>query len=688
MTYKTLYFLFSLLQPFFANQALKGKKTVQRVISLIWSTLKGVAIRFTRKGSGSGGRALFDDRDTETKKTINESVSLQDPHIAMSRQPCSIPTSAATSTQTLELPLHHQPNRTKSSTSRKALGIDTNVTKRRDDIESTLPQNTINASGPPSISNATHSRPHSVQIPMSVVSQKGPRLCAVVDDLVAVSSSELEKYEKTNIVEKYTYEELYIEPLLIFEETRLLPPGWEAFVNPDGALYFINFTMAHLKSSFPPGQLNIVTDVYMYDKQQADQLESMVEKIFDFLKQYHVDLPQRKMDLVLEFRQSQRYGYYFADHESRSLFWLDDFDALDALSEVKVLFTPSHVRHELTAFYWMHVEYFPHTHAHDSEIVSELKGMVIHAYGDTITSLTSTSPYDTPTLEKIVTMIRNIEGEGTTTVPTVYVSVVGRLLFNFHHERFLNLYGERNARLERNQSIHPEPQRSYIMKLFSPLFLYGPEVHLRKLQQMSVDSLVHTPNWRNLLEKITEEWKEFTLFATVVLNANVAFLAIQSVDEAAPEGGRSSAQRASYLSIVTSVGAIVLGLLLVREHNTMLDRSFLAFRSASVYGLETLALMYSLPYALLMWSMIAFLVAFSIECYGAGDLITTIILSVGWPIIAALLVWCISASYENKEFLYPWPFRDLTIFRRRIQKSMNVVTGKLRIGATNPSVAY
>ena len=59
--------------------------------------------------------------------------------------------------------------------------------------------------------------------------------------------------------------------------------------------------------------------------------------------------------------------------------------------------------------------------------------------------------------------------------------------------------------------------------------------------------------------------------ATVLLNANVAFLAIQSVDSASTLGHRSFAQRASYFSIVTSVGAIVLGLLLAREHNISLN---------------------------------------------------------------------------------------------------------------------
>jgi hypothetical protein len=60
----------------------------------------------------------------------------------------------------------------------------------------------------------------------------------------------------------------------------------------------------------------------------------------------------------------------------------------------------------------------------------------------------------------------------------------------------------------------------------------------------------------------------FNVKATVLLNANVAFLAIQSVDSSGSMGHSSNAQIASYLSIVDSVGTMLLGLLLVREHNT------------------------------------------------------------------------------------------------------------------------
>lgn len=53
---------------------------------------------------------------------------------------------------------------------------------------------------------------------------------------------------------------------------------------------------------------------------------------------------------------------------------------------------------------------------------------------------------------------------------------------------------------------------------------------------------------------------------TVLLNANVAFLAIQSIDNASTNPGRSPAQIASFLSIVASFGSIILGLVLARKH--------------------------------------------------------------------------------------------------------------------------
>jgi len=192
------------------------------------------------------------------------------------------------------------------------------------------------------------------------------------------------------------------------------------------------------------------------------------------------------------------------------------------------------------------------------------------------------------------------------------------------------------------------------MKVISPLLLYGAEAHLRKLQEITTDFLVNKVLWKEMLGRITDEWKEFTIYSTVLLNANVAFLAIQSVDSSGTVGHSSNAQRASYFSIVNSIGAIVLGLLLIREHNTSLNSVHLILgrlnRSTSMYELETLALMYGLPYALLMWGMVSFLVAFSLVCFNTRDNIVIVVVSIAWFTLCFLLLWWISVLNEGRSF--------------------------------------
>jgi len=146
---------------------------------------------------------------------------------------------------------------------------------------------------------------------------------------------------------------------------------------------------------------------------------------------------------------------------------------------------------------------------------------------------------------------------------------------------------------------------------------------------------------------VNDEWREFILYATVLLNANVAFLGTPRA------GNLTAADIASYFSISTSVGSIVLGLLLVRQNQTK-DREtatdvtiFLRNKAHPHLGLETLAIMFSLPYALLMWSMVSFLVAFLLLCFEDSNVITlTSIGSLG-GVITVLVVWCIWTSWEK-----------------------------------------
>ena len=110
----------------------------------------------------------------------------------------------------------------------------------------------------------------------------------------------------------------------------------------------------------------------------------------------------------------------------------------------------------------------------------------------------------------------------------------------------------------------------------------------------------------------------------MILNANLAFLAIQSVD-VNTNPYRSPAQISSYLSVTANIGSIVLGLFLMRQNRMEIQmvgivshfpslffliyqytqqQEFLASCHHPLLGLKTFAILYSLPYALLMWGYV------------------------------------------------------------------------------------
>ncbi|KAG1789061.1 uncharacterized protein HD556DRAFT_1311628 [Suillus plorans] len=64
--------------------------------------------------------------------------------------------------------------------------------------------------------------------------------------------------------------------------------------------------------------------------------------------------------------------------------------------------------------------------------------------------------------------------------------------------------------------------------------------------------------WRQFIAKLNGDQSSLALIATMVLNANVAFLALV-VDDAL-------SKTFSYISAMTSVGVMILGQLLVHQH--------------------------------------------------------------------------------------------------------------------------
>ena len=89
------------------------------------------------------------------------------------------------------------------------------------------------------------------------------------------------------------------------------------------------------------------------------------------------------------------------------------------------------------------------------------------------------------------------------------------------HERLLHLHGEEMARLDVDQSIHPERKRTLLISLLAPFLVFGPSVYLRKLKSISVDSLVRKRDWTTLQQDLINEWKEITLYVSLFAHLGV-----------------------------------------------------------------------------------------------------------------------------------------------------------------------
>ncbi|KAJ8473668.1 hypothetical protein ONZ45_g16209 [Pleurotus djamor] len=477
---------------------------------------------------------------------------------------------------------------------------------------------------------ATNSSPVDAQI-ISPQCQSPPAKIACMlseryPEFWGIAPSLFKRYERARKIPR-DYHDTIILPFFV-DSCRDSPVGWIPFQHPEGALYF------HC-----PRQ-NIYTDANLTDKTISDAVIRFAQRYEIFLHENHISLDS-SVELVLDYEEEGEYegtcGYYLVDHQRRSVFWLDEFktEHLPDWNEVPGVTSQAHIRHELESQYWYHCELFPNTRELTQNMIDEIRDLITHALGDE--------------LQVILKTIKAAESQVGKTAPGS-VCIISRFMHIRARHRFLNFHGEPPARLGRDQAIYNDPkrnQRSYLISLISPMLFNAPEVHLRTLNAVYVDEIVYAHGINKFIEKLNSEWQEFILYATVLLNANVALLAIQSVDGSG-EGPKSPIQICSYMSIAMSVGSIILGLLLVRQNRTKgKDSAPEAAQFMRKHSLEILAILYSLPYALLMWAMLAFLSAFSFLCFDSTDLATRlVVMSVCLP-IAILIVWCIWYTWES-----------------------------------------
>ncbi|KAK7435516.1 hypothetical protein VKT23_019638 [Stygiomarasmius scandens] len=466
-------------------------------------------------------------------------------------------------------------------------------------------------------------------------------------ETVLVSQPSFSTFSLTGIIYSSTDPTEYLIKPLTTHFRQEDPKGWERIPHPEGARYFWF------------QEKNVYTDANILDERVRGKVAGFIKEIFDFCDKYKIRLPPAA-NLVLAPKIGDNgeviCAYYFVDHSRRSIFWLDHFMFSDSkfyiCETVRGVTDPSHIRHEIESQYWYHCNLYPHSSGLTPVLVDELRDIIMHWISDSLTSAIGTAPYSVAELQSMLNLANNFRKNTTT---GGCVSAYSRLMNVFCRHRFIYFHGQPAVRLDFDKSVHETPDvpmQSWLLKLLSPLMFSTPDIYYNALDRIWVDRMIHQASWDRFINGMKDEWQELILFGTVLLNANVAFLAIQSIDTDQPQ--RSPAQISSYTSVVVTLGSIILGLFLARKHRVKPKESaedaavFLHSwsseehgRSGVRIGLETLAILYSVPYALLMWGVILFLVGFSYMCFNDTNVAVRSLTGGAWLATFIFVLWCI-----------------------------------------------
>ncbi|KAL0061145.1 hypothetical protein AAF712_012065 [Marasmius tenuissimus] len=447
------------------------------------------------------------------------------------------------------------------------------------------------------------------------------------------------------------YKEDFIEPELTgyklaprttnFRE-KSLPYGWREFLHPEGPRYFVYEAK------------KIYTEANIHDPDILRHVKRLIAEFDEYIEKQNVTLPG-DIDIAFDLQRKGdtcRCQYYIADHSTRTVFWLDEYraDKMQVWSEVTGVTKLTHIRHAIEAEYWYHCVLFPSSFRLGAPALDELRDTLIYWIGDVMTSITTAMPVAVDELRQMLDLTNDMRNnilsrhDKSPAQGLGCVAVFARFMRVFARQRFLDFHGQDVVRLEQDRPIHRAgPQNSsWLLRCLSWIMLFAPDSHLRELRKIWVDHLVHDAAWNRFLANRHEEWQQLNLLGTVILNADVAFLAIQSVDEGTNSRNRSPAQVLTFLSVVSSVGSVLIGLTLIRKQKMrQREGAMKAAIFLNAFEAERLAILYSCPYALLMWGLVLFLLAFSFYCLDEASLFIRLIVPGAWFIIFLLAVWCI-----------------------------------------------
>ncbi|OAX33708.1 hypothetical protein K503DRAFT_775307 [Rhizopogon vinicolor AM-OR11-026] len=464
-------------------------------------------------------------------------------------------------------------------------------------------------------------------------------------DLTPIIPEEIKRYDR-NIFISDTNLMFKVEkgPLNCSEEDAPVN-AWESLTHPEGALFFYH---PHKR---------VFTDLDVRDREIANKVDRAAdmayEKARNALGAGANIYPHPSVELALEIMDNDKnLGYYFADHGKHVIFWYEDHESSALINNVRGVKRKSHVSQ---CFHVMkHVELFPNKRFLPEDVVVKLNEIVMHAQAENITSDSCLAPFGPDEVASMLTLMDPLT-KSVNSKREHSVWIVG-------NAKFVNFCGQPGARLEADQSLYENPesrQKNFILRVMNLILFGSPDAYSKAIHGIWVDRTIVQPRWKNFIDRLNSEWNGYTIFSTVMLAVDISFLAVPNVQY------QTAAVLVAYLSTLCAMGSLVVSLVLAgqvndtRRNKAAEVASFMVQMTRSTHGLESLALMLSLPFALLIWGMTFFGAALSIVIFNTSGTATISIVFPIWVAILILATWPVLAAND----IHPTALRGWIIDR-------------------------
>ncbi|KZV73474.1 hypothetical protein PENSPDRAFT_750042 [Peniophora sp. CONT] len=470
--------------------------------------------------------------------------------------------------------------------------------------------------------------------------------------------------------------------------------GWRSAFHPDGTLYF------HKASQSKFGSFSMITEAYLYGEDMLHEITLFTEHMWQHMVLARDKFPDGGFELVMNVKVDPDTGnlvwsYYFIDHIRRMPFWMRDYNPSVHMRTTETLgvSSPDHLRYLLRAMYWEHCALYPYSSNGARALPDDVHAKLITdlawcAAESILAPIRYTAPY---TAEEAVRLRKELDHlrlySQRDSGP--YIEIAGRTISTLERWRYEFLHGTQVIRRFRGQSVLPPQRSSVLYRALAPTLFYAPLAHLYDCRSIYLDGLLaNESEWTIYVKRLLSEWREFVIYAIILLLANLAFLAVPSTLLTSANDGLShavssdrpvsSAAVLGFCSLLASLGSTMMGLLLIRQHrgeeiidNPRSDKAvFMEKRRSTHFGFEPVSILYSLPSVLLMWSVLLLLcavIAFTLSSSSWPARASTL---AGLIVIIVSLSWCIRVGWGsslNRDFFrYRKHTKPSTPSRRRL----------------------